>query len=45
LLSDDAQIYHGAPVGLQVVARRYEEEKVLAIASLIDDALKTYAGR
>jgi amidase len=43
--SDDAQIYHGAPIGLQVVARRYEEEKVLAIASLIEDALNIYGGR
>ncbi|KAK6853699.1 hypothetical protein PG995_010511 [Apiospora arundinis] len=29
--SYDAEIYHGAPVGVQVVARRLEEEKVLAL--------------
>ncbi|PGH19655.1 hypothetical protein AJ80_03810 [Polytolypa hystricis UAMH7299] len=36
----DPEVYHGAPVGLQVVARRYEEEKVLAIARIIDQVLK-----
>ena len=38
--TDDADIYDGAPVGLQIVARRYEEEKVWAIAKIVSAALK-----
>lgn len=35
----DPEIYHGAPVGVQIVARKYEEEKVWAIAKIISAAL------
>ncbi|KAF8421819.1 amidase signature domain-containing protein [Tirmania nivea] len=35
----DPEIYHGAPVGVQIVAKKYEEEKVLAIAKVINAAL------
>jgi len=34
-------IYDGAPVGVQLVARKYEEEKVWAIAKIVSAALKT----
>ncbi|KAL8654303.1 MAG: hypothetical protein Q9210_001584 [Variospora velana] len=37
---DDADTYDGAPVGLQIVARKWEEEKVWAIAKILDTALK-----
>ena len=37
---DDPETYDGAPVGLQIVARQHEEEKVLAIAKIVDSALK-----
>jgi amidase len=37
---DDPEIYDGAPVGLQIVARKYEEEKVLAITKTIYAALQ-----
>lgn len=37
---DDADTYDGAPVGLQIVARKWEEEKVWAIAKIVDTALK-----
>ena len=30
---------HGLPVGVQIVGRRLEEEKVLAIMSRVEDAL------
>jgi Asp-tRNA(Asn)/Glu-tRNA(Gln) amidotransferase A subunit family amidase len=30
---------HGLPVGVQVVGRRLEEEKVLAIMKRVEDAL------
>ena len=38
---DDPETYDGAPVGLQIVARKHEEEKVWAIAKIVDSALKT----
>ncbi|KAL2429753.1 Acetamidase [Exophiala dermatitidis] len=36
----DADFYDGAPVSLQIVGRRLEEEKVLEMCEVIDDALK-----
>ncbi|KAI9779264.1 MAG: hypothetical protein M1839_007516 [Geoglossum umbratile] len=36
----DADIYDGAPVGVQIVARKYEEEKVWAIAKIVSAILK-----
>ena len=35
----DAVKMHGLPVGVQVVGRRLEEEKVLAVMKRIEDAL------
>ncbi|KAL6720353.1 hypothetical protein ACLMJK_002274 [Lecanora helva] len=42
-LAYDPEVYDGAPVGLQIVARKHEEEKVWAIAKIIDAALGTKA--
>jgi amidase len=39
----DAAFYHGAPVSLQVVGRRLEEEKVLEMTEVIADALAANA--
>jgi amidase len=36
----DADIYDGAPVGLQIVGRKYEEEKIWAIAKILDAVLR-----
>jgi amidase len=36
---DDAEIYDGAPVAVQMVGRRFEEEKVLFLAEILGDAL------
>lgn len=36
----DPDLYDGAPVGLQIVGRKYEEEKVWAIAKILDSILK-----
>jgi amidase len=36
---DDPEIYDGAHVGLQIVGRRFQEEKILAIAEILGDAL------
>ncbi|KAF5662235.1 general amidase [Fusarium heterosporum] len=35
----DAELVHGLPVSLQIVARRLEEEKVLAMAKLVHETL------
>ena len=35
----DAERMHGLPVGVQVVGRRLEEEKVLAIMKMVEDGL------
>jgi len=35
----DAERMHGLPVGVQVVGRRLEEEKVLAVMKRLEDAL------
>ena len=39
IILDDPDIYDGGPVGVQIVARKFEEEKVLAIAKVIYAAL------
>jgi amidase len=36
----DKEVYHGAPVGLQLVARKFEEEKILGIAQIVTAVLK-----
>ena len=36
----DAKAYHGLPVTVQVVGRRMEEEKVLAVAKFLEQLLK-----
>lgn len=38
-MSDDPEIYDGAHVAVQLVARRLQEEKCLALAEHIGDAL------
>ncbi len=39
-LSDDPEIYYGGPVGVQLVARKFEEEKIWAIAKIVVAALE-----
>ena len=38
--TDDPDLYHGLPVNVQVIARRFQEEKVLAITEYIDGLLR-----
>jgi len=38
---DDAEIFDGAHVGVQIVGRRLQEEKVLALAEYLGDAVKS----
>ncbi|KAI1430788.1 amidase signature domain-containing protein [Xylaria sp. CBS 124048] len=37
----DREIYDGAPVGIQLVARKFEEEKIIAIAKIVVAAMQT----
>ena len=41
----DAVKMAGLPVGVQVVGRRLEEEKVLAVMQRVEDALDKHGGR
>lgn len=41
----DAEKMHGLPVGVQIVGRRLEEEKVIAIMNRVEDALDKTGGR
>ena len=36
----DPAIFEGAPTGVQVICRRYEEEKCLAVTTVVDAAVK-----
>ena len=38
--TDDPDVYHGAPVGIQIVGRKYEEEKIWAIAKIVERILE-----
>jgi amidase len=40
LTVDEPEKYEGGPVGLQVIGRRYEEEKVLDILEIIAQSLE-----
>ncbi|KAI1429947.1 amidase signature domain-containing protein [Xylaria sp. FL1777] len=41
----DPEIYDGGPVGLQIVARKFEEEKILSIAKIVVSAMETYKAK
>ena len=40
--TDQKDLFDGAPVGLQVMGKRYEEEKVLVLMEAISLALQGY---
>ena len=44
-MEDDPEIYDGAPVCLQIVGRKYSEEKTWAIAKILSRTLQTYGDR
>ena len=37
---DDPELFHGMPVGVQIVGRRLQEERVLALSEVVVDVLK-----
>lgn len=41
----DAAKMAGLPVGVQIVGRRLEEEKVLAVMERVEDALEKHGGK
>ncbi|GKZ21627.1 hypothetical protein AbraIFM66951_005167 [Aspergillus brasiliensis] len=41
----DAEIYHGAPIGLQLIGRRLEEEKIITVAEYLCEKVKLYTGQ
>ncbi|KAI2827572.1 hypothetical protein CBS147343_4898 [Aspergillus niger] len=41
----NAEIYHGAPIGLQLIGRRLEEEKIITIAEYLCEQSKLYTGQ
>lgn len=38
--ADDPELYHGMPVNVQVVGRRFHEEQVLAITEYLDKLVR-----
>ncbi|RMZ83950.1 hypothetical protein DV737_g1375, partial [Chaetothyriales sp. CBS 132003] len=40
----DAEVYDGAPVGIQIVARQFQEERCLTLANEVVKALEEYGG-
>ncbi|KAL9105334.1 MAG: hypothetical protein Q9227_009479 [Pyrenula ochraceoflavens] len=43
--SYDPEIYHGTPVAVQIVGKRFEEEKVLALGEVVAEALEGRKGK
>ena len=41
-LPDDPELFHGLPIGLQLVGRTLEEEAVIAMTEIVDRALKDF---
>lgn len=41
-IADDPELFHGLPVCLQLIGRTWEEEGVIAMTEVVDDALKAY---
>ncbi|CDO71742.1 hypothetical protein BN946_scf184920.g26 [Trametes cinnabarina] len=39
---DDPELWHGMPVGLQLIGRTHEEEGVIGMTEVVDEALKKY---
>jgi Asp-tRNA(Asn)/Glu-tRNA(Gln) amidotransferase A subunit family amidase len=44
IIVDRKDTFDGAPVGLQVMGRRLQEEKVLGLAEAIANALQDFTG-
>lgn len=40
--ADDKELFDGAPVGIQIMGQRFQEEKVLAMMGAVWEALQQY---
>ena len=38
-LTDDIELVHGMPIGLQIVGGRFGEEKAMAVAKVVDELM------
>lgn len=36
---DDADLWHNAPIAIQLVGRQFEDERLLAVSAVIDDVI------
>ena len=41
-ITDQKDLFDGAPVGLQVMGRRFEEEKIIGLMEAVSAALRAY---
>jgi len=41
-IADDPELYDGAHVAVQIVGRRFQEEKILALTEILGDALSEH---
>ena len=39
---DDTELFHGLPIGLQLIGRTQEEEAVIAMTEVVDKALRSF---
>lgn len=39
MLSDDIELVHGMPIGVQIVGGRFGEEKAVAVAKVVDELM------
>ena len=39
LATDDADLWHGAPIAIQLVGRQFEDERLLSVSALVDDVI------
>lgn len=43
--ADDPELWHGAPIGLQLVGRNLDEERLLAVSAVVDDVVNRDSGQ
>jgi Asp-tRNA(Asn)/Glu-tRNA(Gln) amidotransferase A subunit family amidase len=45
IAAEDIELVHGVPVGVQIVTPKWQEEKCIAVAKVVDEALKLMHGK
>jgi Asp-tRNA(Asn)/Glu-tRNA(Gln) amidotransferase A subunit family amidase len=36
---DDPELWHGGPIGLQLIAKQFEDERLLAVSAEVDQVV------